>query len=126
MMREFRVQPRPARPDLGDPRLGVNAPLASWLPFEVLHDIGHIDAIAGDADRFERAIEHSARGTDKGLSGNVLCIPRLLTHEHHGCIGTALSEDGLRRATPEIASLAVGCREPGACEASGFGGTNGS
>ena len=111
--RQFRLEPRPARPNLRDPRLSVDASLASWLPFEVLHDVGHVDTIPRDADRFERLIEYSSSGSHKGLAREVLRIARLFAHEDHGGIGGTLTEYCLCSAFVQVASRTPGCGQLG-------------
>jgi hypothetical protein len=89
----------------------MDATLAAWLPLEVLHDVCDIDAIAREADRVERAIEHTAGGSDEGLTRKILRITRLLADEHHDGFGATFTEYRLRRATPEVASAAIGRSE---------------
>ena len=62
----------------------------------MFHDVGQVDAPAIDPGLFERAIEQPAGGADKGMSGDVLDVARLLPDHHH-----------VRRAGPSPKTVCV-------------------
>src|SRR6476661_7976545 len=66
---QFRPPPRSARADLGAVRLVMQAALALGLPFEVLHRIGDVAVVAGDAGFLEGAIEKFPGRADERLAG---------------------------------------------------------
>ena len=101
-----------ARANLGDARLDVNATLAPRFPFEMLHDVGHIDLIARDTGCLERLVEHASRGPDERLSRQIFCIARLFADEHHSGISSTFTKDRLRRISIQVAAGACRGRLP--------------
>ncbi len=69
--------------------------------------VGHVHRLAIDTCRLEGLVEHDTCGSDKGLTGDVLFVARLLTDEDHLRRPAALAEHGLRRVLPQIAGSAL-------------------
>src|ERR1700722_8666688 len=68
---KFGVEPGAARRDVPHVRLDVNAPLAAvrrGLPAEVLHRVGDVRGVAGDAGVAERPVEEPAGRSHEGLA----------------------------------------------------------
>jgi len=105
--RNLSIQPRATSCNLRRARLLVNAPLASGLPFEVLHDVGDIDIVARDARLRQRPVQQSACRSDEGMALDVFLVAWLLAHEHQARAGRSLAEDCLRSSLPEVARTAV-------------------
>src|SRR4029079_4591885 len=96
--RALGLEPWPARTDFRGIRLGVYPPLTARLPFEVLHDVGHVNGFAIDAGLLQRAIEQLPCWSDKRMTGEILCIPRLLTDKHEAGASWPFAENRLRAA----------------------------
>jgi hypothetical protein len=94
----------------------MNASLAARFPLEMLHDVGDVHAIARDADRLQRFVEHSPGRSDERLAGNVFGVTRLLADKHHLCVIRTLAEDRLRGAAIQITSGAALCCLPGGAQ----------
>lgn len=79
---------------------------AGCFPFEVLDDVGDINAVAVDSGFGERFVENVSCRPDEGMSETIFLISGLLAHEHdRGARGT-FTEDGLRCVLPKIAGFA--------------------
>lgn len=79
--RELGFEPGPARRDFDRVRLLVDAFLSSRLPFEVLHDIGHVDLTPIDSGFLQAGVEQAAGGADKRAPFDVFPVARLLAHQ---------------------------------------------
>ena len=105
--REFRFGPRAAGGDFAGAGLGVDATLATGLPFEVFYGVGDVADVAVDAGFFEGAIEHPSRGTNKGTAFAIFGITGLLSDQHDARILGSFSEDGLSAGQMEWAGGAL-------------------
>ncbi len=85
----------------------MDAPLASRLPLEVLHDIRHVGETAIDASFFKRFVEELSCRSDKGLAFEIFVIAGLLADKHYAGFRFAFAKNGLRAFSPEIARLAA-------------------
>src|SRR2546429_4425420 len=105
---DLRLEPGPAGADLLRVRPLVDATLAAWFPFEVLHHVRYVGLAAVDPSFFERAIQHLPGRTDERRTGHVLAVARLLADEHEPGSFGSLAKDGLRRALPQVAGTTSG------------------
>src|SRR5205085_10238468 len=106
--RDLRLEPRKTGLDLVVAGLLVEPALAAArrLPFEVLHDVGHVDLGPIDAGLAEGAVEEPSRRTDERRALAILLVARLLTDEHDRRARGPFAEDGLRGARVEVAARA--------------------
>src|SRR5579883_3161080 len=104
---DFVEQPAPADPDLAGVRPLVQPPLAALRELEMLHRIGDIDPVAGEAGLAQRAIEKPAGRPDKGPADPVFLIAWLLADKDDRGVGGTFAEDRLGRARPEGAGAAM-------------------
>ena len=93
---QFGVKPRAACSDVSGARRFMNATLAAWLPFEMLHGIRDVDFFSINAGFLERTVEKLASRPDKRPTFAVLGIARLFPDEDDLRARRAFSEDGLR------------------------------
>src|SRR4029079_12209686 len=100
---ELRLEPAMARVDLHRVRLRVEAPLAAWLPLEVLHRVRDVDVVLRDACLLERGVEDPPRGSDERMALLILLIARLLADEHEPRVRRAFAEDRLRGVLVQMA-----------------------
>lgn len=125
---ELRLPPRRAGLDLRGVGLLVEPDLARGSPFEVLHRIRDVHAVALDAGLDQRAIEQRTRGAHEWMTLAVFTVTGLLAHEHEIGVGRSLTEHCLGRSGVQITRLArdrvaaefvEGCRHsppvPGSC-----------
>lgn len=85
----------------------MNPTFTPRFELEVLHRVGDVYIVSGDAGLRESLIEHAARRPNERRSDQVLLIARLFSDEHDPCIGRALAEHGLGGITVEFAAAAL-------------------
>src|SRR5690606_33385494 len=90
----------------------VNPTLAPRFPLEVLDGIGDVGRNLVKPGLLQRLIQQAAGRPDKGLALDILDIAGLFADEHERRAGAAFAEDGLRAASPELASAAARCFAP--------------
>ena len=105
----FRFEPGTAGGDFGGVWLFVDAALAARFPLEMLHCVGDVNFLAVDARFGEGGVEKFACRADEGKPFEVFLITGLFADEHDFRGRTAVAEDGLGGALPEVAILAVFC-----------------
>src|SRR5438874_4254632 len=101
------VEPQPAGGDLAPIRLFVQAPLPRRAPLEVLHRVRDVDRVTVDSRGVEGFVQDAPRRPDERLAGDVLFVARLLADEDDLGGPAALAKYRLRRALPQVASLAM-------------------
>ena len=104
---QFRLQPGPAGRCLAAVRLFVDAPLAHWLPLEMLHHVRDVNLVAVDAHFLQNFVQEFSRRTDKRPPRQIFIVPRLLAYEHHLRVRRAFAEDRLGAGLPERARPAA-------------------
>src|SRR5262245_15202123 len=69
--RQFKLRLEPWSAGCNLPRawFGVQAPLAPWLPFKMLDDVGDENVLASESGLFQRLIEKGAGWTDEWATG---------------------------------------------------------
>src|SRR5439155_27304227 len=85
-------------------------PRATRHPFEMLDGVRHIGPASVDTRRPHAAVEQFAGRSDKGVTGQILGIARLLADKHDLGPFRPLAEHGLRRIAEQRASGAFGRR----------------
>src|SRR5215475_352006 len=93
---DLRLEPGKASLDLDRARFAVNAARPTRHPFEVLDDICDVNLPAVDPRFYETAVEKLSRRPDKGMSGQVFGIARLLPDQHDPGSLPPFTEHGLR------------------------------
>jgi hypothetical protein len=86
--------------------LRVDAAFAARFPFEMLHNVRHINGRAIDSGLLERAVEQLSRRADERMPSKILGVPRLLADQHDFGPLRPFTEYGLRAALVEVAGLA--------------------
>ncbi len=119
--RDLAGQPRRARSNLGDLGLGVDAALTAHDVFEVLHRVGDVHVVHGDAGRLDRVVKHTPGGADERMTFAVFAVAGLLADEHRRGAALAFTENRLRRVLVEIAAAAMLRGVPQAREGAAFG-----
>src|SRR5271165_1674235 len=92
-----------------------------WNIFEVLHGIGHINAVPWYAGFGKSLIKLQSSGANEGLAGEVFLIAGLFTDQHDRCRNGPLAEDGLSRRFPKSARAAAARLRPRFLEGGGGG-----
>ena len=105
--RNFGIEPRATRCNLGRVWFLVDPALAARLPLEMLDDVGDVGLFAIYPGVFERIVEKLAGRTNKRFAGQIFFVARLLADKQDGRASRAFAENGLRAAFPEVASLAI-------------------
>jgi hypothetical protein len=94
-LRDLRLEPGSAGLYFSSRGLFVDAPLASFLEFKMLHSVGEIDLLAINACVFKRTIEEYPGWSDEGTAGTILNITRLFPDEDDFCGARTFAEYGL-------------------------------
>ncbi len=84
----------------------VNAPLAAFLEFEMLHCVGEINVRAWDARLAQCAIQQPASRSHERTASQILFIARLLADQDQVRTPWTFPKDRLGRMQVEIAPLA--------------------
>jgi len=102
------LEPGQAGLDLDRTRFAVYASRSARYPFEVLDNIGHVSPRPVDPGFREAMVKQFSSRTDKGMSGEIFGIARLLADQHDGGPLGTLAEHRLRGVPIERAGSASG------------------
>jgi len=105
---DLRLEPRPARGDLGGIGLLVDTPFPARLPLEVLDRVGDVNVLSIDSGFGQTLVEEPTSRADERMPLEILAIARLLADQQEPGARPALPENGLGRALPERAGAAAG------------------
>ena len=100
------LQPGPACTDLQRIGFLVQTPLASWLPLEMLDDVGDVNLFAVNPRSRQGFIQHGPCRSNKRSALNIFLVARLLANHHYASIFATFAKHRLRAQFPEIACLA--------------------
>ena len=74
----------------------------------MLDGVRDVDLVPIDSRGAQAVIEQPSGGADEGLALDVFAIARLLAHEHHLGVWSAIAEDRLGACLVQITRLAAG------------------
>src|SRR5688572_3217463 len=98
--RDLGIEPGTASTNFTGFRLGVNAALPSWFPFEMFNGVRNVGARTVDAGLLERIVQDAPCRPNERVSGEVFIVAGLLADKHHLGHRGAFAENRLRRVSP--------------------------
>jgi len=87
---DLHIQPGPASADFQCVGLLVQAAFTARLPFEMLHDVGHVDVISINAGSSQSFIKDGARRSYKWPALQIFLIAGLFAHSLQRCDQSAM------------------------------------